>query len=479
MGCGASKVSPSFNTLTGHSSNVRALAVSPDGRTLYSGSDDKSIKVWGLPGGECVKTLTGHSDWVGALAVSPDGRTLCSGSSDRSIKVWGLPGGECVKTLTGHSSGYVRALAVSLDGRTLHSGSSYMSIKVWHSLSLDNRKAQLIELGLDSKQAEIAISNFVYRDGTTFTHELAKNTEADQAYDTLKVHVCNAKKALEDNVVDRMKFDTKVKDYALAFLDTMSQVDKVAQQAYTEECDESVKESHTTHLEEQVKILEEEIEKVKHHHEKGVLTLDEMRDALVKRLLWKDDDVIQTVHAEMPFDEETMIKLQEVRRAPKGQPKPQQDSALETKESSNTDAFLNSPGKWDFFLSHYQAETTVFAEALYGSLVVAGYTVWFDVKMSKRSEAERSGAKRQCERGFRGAGSSSHWSRLNISSVPSASKNFDGLATMPLVLYLVSTERRRRILAHFSRCAQMTFEASATSTLSLLIATTMIFFTCA
>jgi WD40 repeat protein len=104
-----------------HDDNILALAVSPDGTRLFSGSRDKTVKIWSLPEGALLKTLTGHSGDVNALAISPDGTQLFSGSDDRTVKIWSLPEGAPVKTLTGHS-GYITSLAVSPDGTRLFSG---------------------------------------------------------------------------------------------------------------------------------------------------------------------------------------------------------------------------------------------------------------------------------------------------------------------------------------------------------------------
>lgn len=98
---------------------VTSVAISPDGRTLVSGSGD--IKIWNLASGQLIRTL-GHS---GSIAISPDGRILASGRGD--IKIWNLASGQLIRTLTGHSGG---VLAISPDGRTLVSGSSD-TIKIW------------------------------------------------------------------------------------------------------------------------------------------------------------------------------------------------------------------------------------------------------------------------------------------------------------------------------------------------------------
>ncbi len=72
----------------GHSDSVQALAISPDGKILVSGSDDKTIKVWNLATGRLRRTLTGHTFWVRSVAISPDGETLASGSFDKNQSRW-------------------------------------------------------------------------------------------------------------------------------------------------------------------------------------------------------------------------------------------------------------------------------------------------------------------------------------------------------------------------------------------------------
>ncbi len=118
------------HTLTGHSSTVCSIAISPDGQTLVSGSWDNSIKIWQLSTREEIRTLMGDSKWVLSLAISPDGKTLVSGSADSVIKIWQLSTGQEIRALKGHSS-WVRSLAISPDGQMLVSGSEDNTIKIW------------------------------------------------------------------------------------------------------------------------------------------------------------------------------------------------------------------------------------------------------------------------------------------------------------------------------------------------------------
>ena len=64
---------------------------------LLVGCTDKTVRVMG-PNGNTFATLTGHGDWVYAVAVSPDGSRLASGSGDGAVKVWN-GGGRLLFTL--------------------------------------------------------------------------------------------------------------------------------------------------------------------------------------------------------------------------------------------------------------------------------------------------------------------------------------------------------------------------------------------
>ncbi|HBB30947.1 MAG TPA: protein kinase [Cyanobacteria bacterium UBA9273] len=120
--------------LSKHTDAVRAVAFSPDSKMLASGSADKTIKLWDVRTGKEIHTLKGHSDEVYSVIFSPDGQTLVSGSRDRTIKLWDLTLGVEKYTLIGHS-GSVYGVTFSPDGQTLASGSYDTSIKLWHVLS--------------------------------------------------------------------------------------------------------------------------------------------------------------------------------------------------------------------------------------------------------------------------------------------------------------------------------------------------------
>ncbi|MEO1529897.1 MAG: NB-ARC domain-containing protein, partial [Planctomycetota bacterium] len=79
---------PLIRSLSGHSATVNAVAFSPDGRRIVSGSWDETLKLWDSETGQELASLSGHSAWVHAVAFSPDGRRIVSGSDDKTLKLW-------------------------------------------------------------------------------------------------------------------------------------------------------------------------------------------------------------------------------------------------------------------------------------------------------------------------------------------------------------------------------------------------------
>ncbi|MFD3703993.1 WD40 repeat domain-containing serine/threonine protein kinase [Nocardia sp. NPDC058658] len=125
---------PARAPMEGHTDYVWSVAFSPDGTLLATGGDDRTIRVWNGRTGEWLKTLQGHDDYVSSVAFSPDGTRLVSAACDKDVRLWHVDSGQLDRRLTGHTE-KVRAAAFSPDGNTVVSGGDDKTIRVWNANS--------------------------------------------------------------------------------------------------------------------------------------------------------------------------------------------------------------------------------------------------------------------------------------------------------------------------------------------------------
>jgi len=105
------------------------FAFSPDGERLAAGNEDGTVRVWSLADGETLLTLPGHSSLVRDVTFSPDGRLLITAGGE-GAKVWDAETGDLLFTLSGHTN-EVMAVALSANGSLLATASWDQTVKVW------------------------------------------------------------------------------------------------------------------------------------------------------------------------------------------------------------------------------------------------------------------------------------------------------------------------------------------------------------
>lgn len=157
-------------TLTGHTGKVTSIKLSPNGKSLVSICEDKTIRIWGLPSGnelrnftpgdsmsgvaispdgkmiatggvgkvilwdflagKAIKALPLGKDWIVSVALSSDGKYVVCGGYDMIVRLVDWNSGEAVKSFYGHT-GKIHSVAVSGDGKRIASGAEDKSVRIW------------------------------------------------------------------------------------------------------------------------------------------------------------------------------------------------------------------------------------------------------------------------------------------------------------------------------------------------------------
>lgn len=177
-GTGSKASLPTATIFAGHSGKVTKVTFSSDGKSLATGADDNTARLWAVATGQTTATLTGvadvefspdsktlavvnHADkgpiearmWDVAtgrtiatltgyqgsisMAFSPDSKTLATAGTgayekdyDNPVRLWSVATGKMTATLTGHTNG-VQSMDFSRDGKTLATGAAGGTVRLW------------------------------------------------------------------------------------------------------------------------------------------------------------------------------------------------------------------------------------------------------------------------------------------------------------------------------------------------------------
>lgn len=109
------------DTLDAHSAAVRALAVTPDGSTLFTGGKDGHIRIWDLATGELLQDVAACMTAINSIAVSPDSTYVVTASEDGYVKVWDAVTAELLIALPAHLGGPQAQGAIGRWNQTIRS----------------------------------------------------------------------------------------------------------------------------------------------------------------------------------------------------------------------------------------------------------------------------------------------------------------------------------------------------------------------
>jgi cytochrome c len=130
LGMIAGGLSSSQADMVGHGGMVRALAVSPDGSRVLTGSFDYSAKLWSFDEQKELADLNEHQGPINAVAFLPDGKRALTASDDRTVILWDLKTAKPIRILKGHTF-KVMTIAVSKDGKIAATGSWDKTMRLW------------------------------------------------------------------------------------------------------------------------------------------------------------------------------------------------------------------------------------------------------------------------------------------------------------------------------------------------------------
>ena len=116
-------VHPSATTMT-------SITFSPDGKTVFTGADEKFVRQWDSVTGQEVRTYSSDGIEIYGIAINPDGNLLAASHQDGNIQLWDVKTGEKLHLLTGHAGLGLR-VTFSNDGTRLASVSFDRLAKVW------------------------------------------------------------------------------------------------------------------------------------------------------------------------------------------------------------------------------------------------------------------------------------------------------------------------------------------------------------
>jgi len=114
----------------GHTNNITCLSWSNNQRHALSGSDDNTVRLWDIETGCCLRVFEGHIDGINTTALSSDQKRALSGSCDTTIRLWDIETGLCLNVLEGHK-GWVLSVAWSTDQHLALSVSLDNTVRLW------------------------------------------------------------------------------------------------------------------------------------------------------------------------------------------------------------------------------------------------------------------------------------------------------------------------------------------------------------
>ncbi|KAJ2061789.1 hypothetical protein GGI17_002859 [Coemansia sp. S146] len=130
-----------------HKGSVNTAIFDASGSYIFTGGQDKTIRLINSTTGDQIQTFLGHGWGIQGLAVSKDSNSLAScGGTDRAVYLWDVSQVQLTRKLSSHTQ-RVDCVAISDNGSIIVSGSFDKTVRVWDTRSSNSPQALLQVLG--------------------------------------------------------------------------------------------------------------------------------------------------------------------------------------------------------------------------------------------------------------------------------------------------------------------------------------------
>ncbi len=140
-----------YRIVSRHGSDVMSVAFSPDGKSILTGSQDSTARLWDLQG-NLLQEFKGPETVVTSVAFSPQGNSVLTGAEDKTARLWDLRG-NLLQEFKGHQ-GIILSVAFSPDNKNILTGSMDKTARLWN---LQGKELQVFK-GHEDNVSSVAFS---------------------------------------------------------------------------------------------------------------------------------------------------------------------------------------------------------------------------------------------------------------------------------------------------------------------------------
>jgi hypothetical protein len=139
--------------LRGHDASITSVTYSRDGKRLASGGRDGNVIIWDAISGKLLRKMVGHERTVLGVSFSPDGKYVASACYDQTVRLWDVESGQSLCEIEAHADA-VSCICFAPDGKTLATGGHDRFVKVWW-VGKDGKSLKLVHSLREGRRAEV------------------------------------------------------------------------------------------------------------------------------------------------------------------------------------------------------------------------------------------------------------------------------------------------------------------------------------